>query len=128
MKKMIFVTVSTFDPAVHAAGEINRQPSLTVPDQVFSLHELLARYARGQSVEQYVPVSDEDLGFEAPDLRSLDLTEVQELKEATIARIKEIRDGMRKAKIPAKVAAENPAKQQELRDESQTVLVDNPES
>jgi len=38
-----FITPYTFDPAKFA-GEVNKEPSLTVPDMSFSIQELLERF------------------------------------------------------------------------------------
>lgn len=42
-----------------AKGEVNHKPSLTVPDQVPSLSEMLRRYVRGDDVQQFQPVYNE---------------------------------------------------------------------
>lgn len=62
--------------------EENRQPSMTIPDQTLSLHELLVRHARG------LPVSGNDMEplyhgeEELPDLKKMDLSEIHDLKTA----------------------------------------------
>lgn len=91
MKK--FVSISTFDPA-NWPGEVNDMPSMTVPDQTLSIEELISRYARGQSVPSYVGLSDEELGFIAPDVRHLDLTQLEELRFDVQAHIDAIRARM----------------------------------
>lgn len=60
-------------------GEVNNEPSLTVPDQTMSIREILERYARGLSVtDGRVPIYlGED---EMPDLSKLDLVELHEMK------------------------------------------------
>lgn len=61
-------------------GETNTKPSLTVPDQTLPIRELLARFAKGLPVGVNTPIyegEDNDL----PDPRTLDLVDLQELKE-----------------------------------------------
>lgn len=70
-------------------GEVNTQPSQTVPDQTLSLKELLDRYARGLPiVGEKFPIyngDEEDL----PDLKKMDLSEIADLKEKLDKQIKE---------------------------------------
>lgn len=64
-----------------SVGEVNNQPSETVPDQTLSVKEIMVRYARGLPLEgQRVPIwnGEED---DMPDPRTLDLAERQELAE-----------------------------------------------
>lgn len=64
------------------AGYINASPSLTVPDQSLTLRELLTNYTRGQELpygKQQPAFFDEDI--DVPDLKRLDLVEIQELAE-----------------------------------------------
>jgi len=57
-------------------------PSLTVPDQTMPLKTILERYARGLPVGGRTDVYyDED--DDMPDYRTLDLAEIQELKESS---------------------------------------------
>lgn len=61
-------------------GEINRKPSMTVPDQTMSMREILDRFARGLPLGgMKTPIFDED--DDMPDMRTLDLAERQELSE-----------------------------------------------
>lgn len=54
--------------------EVNTKPSLTIPDQVMSLHEILRRYVRGENVaELFSPAYDDSGDF--PDLSRLDKVE-----------------------------------------------------
>lgn len=66
-------------------------PSMTVPDQVMSLKEILDRFARGLPLDgEKLPVWDgEDDYF--PDLSKMDLVDRQEYLEATRQEIDEIR-------------------------------------
>lgn len=60
-------------------GEINTQPSMTVPDQTMSIQTILERYSRGLPIggrtDEYYDEEDT-----MPDYRKLDLTEIAELQ------------------------------------------------
>lgn len=91
-----------------ARGEKNFKPSLTVPDQTMSLRELLHRHTRGlplHHVERPTYYNED----ETIDLKKLDLTEIQELKEQAAADILRLQDDA-KAQIAA--AKEKTAKKQ----------------
>jgi len=65
--------------------EVNKQKSLTIPDQAMSIKEILNRYARGLDVEGFRPIyDDEDITLDdyMPDPRKMDLAERQEYKQA----------------------------------------------
>jgi len=65
-------------------GEVNNQPSQTIPDQAMSIKEILQRFARGLPIEQFSPKYDTDDVSEddyLPDPRTLDLAERQEMSE-----------------------------------------------
>jgi len=69
-------------------GEVNNMPSRTIPDQTLSMQEILTRYARGLPLtngKQPIYNGDEDL----PDLKTMDLAEIQEYKENIQSQIKE---------------------------------------
>lgn len=87
-------------------GEINDQPSATVPDQSMTVKEILNRFARGLPLGgQRVPVFDGEED-DMPDIRTLDLAERQEMAENFKRELEEIRsnDAKRKARIQAKKA------------------------
>lgn len=112
--KLLFVSVSSFDPDKHAPGEINKELSCTVPDMCLSIHELLERYARGQSVTEYAPVFEDQVGIELPDIRTLDLTELEDLRNDVSSRIKSIRKDLKKNSKNDPPGPENPLKQREI--------------
>lgn len=67
----------------------NYSPSKTIPDQTLSLRELLDRYARGIPIEgEKTPIYHGD-EIEMPDLKTMDLSEIAELRERITADIKE---------------------------------------
>lgn len=60
-------------------GEINNLPSLTIPNEAMSIREIMVRYTRGLPVDQKVPLYEEEQFL--PDVRHMDLADVQTLKE-----------------------------------------------
>lgn len=65
-------------------GEVNNQPSETVPDQTMTMREILIRYAKGQPIDgEKTPLWEDGEGY-AKDPDTLDLAEREEL--ATQAR------------------------------------------
>lgn len=61
-------------------GEINNEPSMTVPDQTMSIRTILERHSRGLPIGGSMDVYyDEDDTM--PDYRTLDLTEIVDLKQ-----------------------------------------------
>lgn len=59
---------------VSPEGEVNNEPSMTIPDQTMSMREILQRFARGLPVDVKVPIYDgEDDYF--PDLSKMDLVD-----------------------------------------------------
>lgn len=79
-------------------GETNELPSLTVPDQSMSVRELLERHTRGLgNTGVKVPMYDDE--DELPDVRTLDLAELEELREQNREQMKLIRDNVQKQKV-----------------------------
>lgn len=80
-----------------ANGEVNTQPSKTIPNQARTISELFDRFARGLPVEgAKVEVwngSDDDL----PDVSKLDLADRQELIENTVEEIKRLKESAKKS-------------------------------
>lgn len=70
--------------------------SATIPDQTMSLEEILYRYRRGLSLDDAkVPIYHEDEEgnpIDLPDLRRLDLAEIQELREDARRRYSALQD------------------------------------
>lgn len=66
--------------------EVNNEPSLTVPDQSLTVQEILDRFTR-RLPTPHTPnlvYSDDDF----PDIRTLDLAEIQQLREDNLNEIK----------------------------------------
>jgi len=87
-----------FYEGVATFGERFTLPSLTVPDMVMGLAEMLKRYVRGGQVEVFTPVFSDD-----PDLDNLEkmdtidrMVYASELNES----IKKHRQTMKKAPVP----------------------------
>lgn len=72
--------------------EINNEPSLTQPDMVMSLEELLIRSRGGQEVPTYNVQYDEDEDDFTPDPRTLDLVDYDEALEQNKANIDALKD------------------------------------
>ena len=68
-------------------GEINNEPSMTIPDQTMSIKTILERYSRGLPIggrtDEYYDEEDT-----MPDYRTLDLTEIAELQQNVVDTIK----------------------------------------
>lgn len=66
-------------------GLITTQPSLTIPDQTQSLREIVRRHVRGLPIAGNQPIyqMDEETGegLEVPNLKAMDISEVQEYKQ-----------------------------------------------
>jgi len=92
--------------------EVNTQVSCTVPDQSLSMREILLRYVNGT-------VSDISLNSELvysedmPDLRGIDISELQQLKKEAQADVKDIQAELNRRK----------AAQKEERDKAGTMLL-----
>lgn len=65
-----------------STGEVNTQPSQTLPDQTMSIPEILQRYARGLPITKgKVPIyQGEEDPFKGIDPKRLDLSELHNLK------------------------------------------------
>jgi hypothetical protein len=65
-------------------GQVNKQKSLTVPDQAMSIKQIMERFARGLPVEQFKPIYDENIDEDSeflPDPITMDLADRQAFKE-----------------------------------------------
>jgi hypothetical protein len=75
-------------------GQVNKQKSLTVPDQALSIKEIMNRFARGLPIEQFKPIYDENIDEDSeylPDPRTMDLAERQQFKEQILQEFETIR-------------------------------------
>ena len=93
-----------FRPPV-VTGERNDQPSLTVPGQEQSIHEIVAKYVRGEPVPALaqVGVYDEDSNF--PDVSKMDYLEKLDLKRQLKSYVSAVQNGVAYSKT---VRAETP--------------------
>lgn len=84
MKKL--VTAHNFVPRGFSPRE--KKPSLTVPGQVLPLRTVLERFRRGQSVQSFNPVYNEDF---PPGYESLDKIERIEMARSAAADVQRMR-------------------------------------
>jgi hypothetical protein len=71
-------------------GEVNTQPSETLPDQTMSMREILIRYAKGLPIDgAKTPIWEEGEGY-AKDPETLDLAEREELATQAREELKQI--------------------------------------
>lgn len=99
--------------------EINTEPSQTQPDEVLSIKEMLTRHVRGLPVDGgkegvYYP---EEMGY-IPDLRTLDLTEIQDYQEHYQKESKRIQKELDERTAQQKKAEQEEAElQKQIKDE-----------
>ena len=89
-------TKLNYNPATFPGKDCSKQPSLTVPDQTMSLRVILERYAKGLPLvgnpAQPIYTPEEDLESSlGVDLRTLDLSEIKELKDSVNQEVREIK-------------------------------------
>lgn len=81
-------------------GEVNTQPSLTVPDQSMTVQEIQKRYASGIGWQSKTPLYEFDATgkpiMEIPDWNRMDLSEKQAFSAALYERIAEIQEALNK--------------------------------
>lgn len=97
-----------FQPSLEF-GEVNNDPSMTVPDQTMTMTEIMNRYAKGlplagQKLPQYEDIEEGDDYL--PDPRRMDLAERQELKEAAEKELENM-------KLKKKIREDNARKKRE---------------
>ena len=81
-------------------GEINLEPSMTIPDEAMTIAEIVRRYASGLPLTGgKVPMYEEE--GDMPDLSKLDLAERQIIIEEAQEEIKAISDRVNKRKQEA---------------------------
>lgn len=74
----MFKNILHYQPYI---GEVNQQPSLTVPDQTMSMRQILARHSRGLPISNgKEPIYHGEDDY-IPDPRTLDLVDRQEYAE-----------------------------------------------
>jgi len=72
-------------------GFTNELASLTVPDQSLTLRELLTNYTRGQELPYNKTPAFFDESAYIPDLKKMDLVDIQELKIANAKKAGELK-------------------------------------
>lgn len=132
-KKARYITADQYQGP---RAEINNEPSMTKPDESYTIPELMAKARGGFNVEQFVNVKHldnsgedetfDDIAFE-PDLDLSDLSEIAENSRAIIedARNRDV-DTKRTKSTDAPKASDKEAKQQKSGDNTtQTEIVPN---
>lgn len=77
--------------------EKNHGPHMTVPDQTMTIQEMLVKHAQGLSFSgQKVPIYEDNDPLGGVDPRTMDLTELADLRDQALARVAEERKNARK--------------------------------
>lgn len=98
-------------------GEVNNQPSETIPDQTMSMREILTRYAKGLPIDgAKTPLWEDGEGF-AKDPDTLDLAEREELATQAREELQQINERIKASQ--AKRDAKNKNKITDVVDENQ---------
>lgn len=71
-------------------GEINRKPSLTVPDQTMSLKDIISRFVRGLPLPSFGAEYNED--GDVPDFNKMDLSEIYDWRDLHTQKLTDLRD------------------------------------
>lgn len=78
---------SWYNPYVYE-GEINDEPSQTIPNMSYSVQEILEKHVRGINLPVMQRVTYEEGSIDSPQIsKMVDITEVESLKSETVARI-----------------------------------------
>jgi len=96
-------------PVQAAQGEIYTQVSMTIPDQTLTIPQMLERHARGLTFDQMVPIYQEVDVFQGVNPKTLDLSEIEEMRDQTIERLKEAKLKARKEQDDKQAAARKAA-------------------
>jgi hypothetical protein len=98
-------------------GEVNNQPSETIPDQTMSMREILTRYAKGLPIDgTKTPLWEDGEGY-AKDPDTLDLAEREELATAAREELQQLNEKFKALK--EKKDAKNKHKITDVVDENQ---------
>lgn len=126
MKKLFIRTNWNQDISPESEGEINDEPSMTQPDQTMSMAEILRRYASGIPMDSIakIPIYEGD-DDEMPDVRTLDLADIEAIKDANQADLLILQEKAKnEAENAAKAIADKQRKQMRVFDEEEPL--DNP--
>lgn len=102
---------------------VSIQPSMTEPDQCLSLREILQRYAQGKPLTKNNRLMYTGDDF-TPDLRSMDLVEIDDLKKEVDQNIKEIQLDLKRSEARAKQAAKKAEAEKQGEGTEQSVKAD----
>lgn len=99
-------------------GEINNQPSMTVPDMSLSIRQLMDRYARGLPISmkkgEYDEYDPED-EFYSVDFSNMDLAEKEEVARLAGEEVQRLRSVLNEKTIAAQAEKERLAKEEQMK-------------
>lgn len=96
-KKVIIITPYTFEFEAKTNGQEFKRPSLTIPDMAMPLAEILRRFAVGQPIDGIkAEIYNDD--EEIPNVKEMDLTEIDELVQHYKDKIQQAREQLAKVK------------------------------
>lgn len=87
MKKITFR--NNFFNKEKTGGETFTKKSQTIPNEAMSIREIMVRYSRGLPIDSKVPVYDEE--NDLPDMRTLDIIDIHEMRMKAKQEIEELR-------------------------------------
>lgn len=88
-------------------GEVNKQPSMTVPDQALDLKEIIRRFAAGIPLDVgKMPVFDEE--NDLPDFSKMDLADRQAYADQFQEELEEIKSRLKPKPTPVQEPAPTP--------------------
>lgn len=116
--ELVFATPFNYDPKKDRRTIEGK--SMTVPDQSMSMEEILRRYNSGLSLTQH---GNSFEGYEMtdilPDLRKMDLSEIQQLKESNDEKLRALREEIVTKEKQKKEHAELMAKEKWFNEETE---------
>lgn len=86
------------------SGEVNDEPSMTVPDQTLSMREIVDRYTRGLPIDAAIYDAYDDGDDFLPDPKTLDLAEREALAADYKAEIKRVSEASKRKSKAGKEA------------------------
>jgi len=94
---------------VEYKGQVNNQPSLTVPDQAMTIKDILTRFSRGLPVGGFPTLYDDIDSPDdfLPDPRTLDLAERQQYTEMVQEELNHLRSQQQPAETVGLTKTEN---------------------
>ncbi|WNK13164.1 MAG: hypothetical protein [Microvirus sp.] len=124
---MRWTTIYNHDWA-NAKRETNTKPSMTLPNQSMSMREIMSKFASGMPINasQREEIYDGEDFY--PDPKTLDLAELQQIKEQYRDEIKEIESRQKKIKEDQKVLEKIPTEDHQSKEAKQGQPYENSDS